>query len=137
MAKEEDMQQRVILYQLLHKHLEELKQQASMLEARLMEFEVTKQALGDFKGIKDSEMLVPLGSGCYAHGRATNSKEILVNIGANLMLSKPVGETSGLLEERIGEIQGMAKELQDQMTNVINQITAIAGDLEQMQHSHK
>lgn len=134
MKNEEDMQQRVILYQLLHKHLEELKQQAAMLEARLMEFEVTKQALGDFKGIKDSELLVPLGSGCYAHGKATNSNELLVNIGANLMVSKPIGETSSLLEERIGEIQGIAKELQEQMASVINQITAIASDLEKMQH---
>ena len=136
MTKEEEMQQKIVLYQLLHKHLEELKQQSVMLEQRFMEFEATKQALGDFKGVNDSELLVPLGSGCYAKSKAVASSELLVNIGANLMVKKPISDTVKLLEERTKEIQELSKGLQEQVDAVISQITAIAGDIENMQHQH-
>lgn len=133
-SKEQEMQQKIVLYQLLNRHLEELKQQASLLESRFAEFESTKQALGDFREIKGSkDILVPLGSGCYAHGKAAESEGMLVNVGSNIMLKKPMKETIKLLEERTEEIQGMTKNLQEQMNSVIGQITSITGELEKMQ----
>ena len=134
MTNQEDMQ-KAVLYQLLHKHLEELKQQGTLLEARFMEFEATKQALGDFKEIKGKDMRVPLGSGCYIKGKGGESADILVNIGANIMIRKPLAETVKLLQERVEEIENYSKNLQEQMKTVIAQINEITADLEKT-HKH-
>lgn len=133
MTNEQDMQQKVILFQLLHKHMEELKQQAALLEQRFMEFGVTKHALGDFKDKRDKDMLDPLGSGCYVFGKAPGSTDLLVNIGANIMIKKPIGETAELLDNRTKEIQDISKNLEEQMANVVGQIGTLTAELEKMQ----
>ncbi len=137
MTEEQEMQQKVVLYQLLQKHMEELRQQKALLEQRFLEFETTRNALGDFRGKDEKELLVPLGSGCYMAGKSAGQPELLVNIGANIMLKKPIPETTKLLEERVKEIQDLSANLESQLMNVAGQIGSLSEEFEKLQQQHR
>ena len=129
--KQEELQQKFVLYQLLQSRIEELKQQIEMLQQKNMEMETTKFALGEINSMKEgNEVLVPLGSGCYVYGKSTNSKKILVDIGAGVMTNKPPEEAQGLVEEKREEIERLILNLQSELIEAANTINTIAPELQ-------
>lgn len=87
-AVQEAMQEKVMLYQILQKHLESLTQNAVMVERRYEELEATKMALEDLAKAKESEILVPLGSGFFTYGKITDSRRMLADTGAGVFIDK-------------------------------------------------
>lgn len=123
---EKDIQEKFVLYQMLNQRLEQIKQHATIIQQKMIEFEVTKQALADLKNVKaETEMLVPLGSGIYSHGKSVPVEKILVDIGAGVMAKKTYEEASSFLEKRKKEIDDAVEMLQGEA----NAITAKLGEI--------
>ncbi len=88
---QEELQQKFVLYQLLNQRLEEIKNHLNVVQHKMIELETTNQALADVGEIKkDTEVLIPLGSGLYTFGKASSSEKLLVDIGAGVMVKKEV-----------------------------------------------
>ena len=126
------MQQKMILFQLLQKHLEELKQRATLIENKFMEIQSTKQALEDLSK-PGKEILVPLGSGCYTKSKTSEKKEILVDLGSGIVANKSEKELHDFLNRKEREIELGSKQVQEEMLNVANQINTIAHEIEHLQ----
>lgn len=128
---QKETQEKLILYQLLQKHLEELRQQTMLLESRVMEIGSTKQALGDAKKITEkNEILIPLGNGCYTHGKIVNSKKILMDIGSGIIIPKENHLAIRLLEGKEKEARELAEDLQKEMSNTMNKMNELGPELE-------
>ena len=135
--KPEDMkqkvQQKLILYQLLQRHLEELRQQALLLERTFIEIETTRQTVSDLKKAKEgNETLVPLGSGFYTHGRVSNTKSLLVDIGVGILVEKDTVSTDDVLDNKRKELENASRELQDEMGNTLKKMNELGMELEKM-----
>ena len=135
--KEREAQQTLILYQLLQNHLEQLKNQAALFERRLMETEITKQTLNDLKKSKESDVLIPLGSGCYSHGSIRNSEKIITDVGAGIFVERETGQTNEILESNKTEIENLSKNLQDEINTTVKRLNDVALQIEQMQKDVK
>ena len=134
MPKENEIQEKVILYQLLQKQLEDMKSQALLIERKLMEFEISKKALSDTKTLKDgSEILIPVGSGTYIHGSAAPSKKVLIDIGANYMISKDISSSETVLESQKSDVEKLNDKLAHEVSEVVNKINTLAMEIEQLQ----
>ena len=103
--QEKEMQEKVILYQLLQRHLESLSQNAVMLERRYEEMEATRMALEDIEKLKGNEILVPLGSGLFSYGKITDSGKMLVDAGAGVFMDKDPDSSKRLLEDKKKELE--------------------------------
>lgn len=137
---EQEMQQKLILYQLLQKHLEELSNQAGMLESKLIEIETTSGTLSDLMGVKERDELVfPLGSGCYGYGRLDDKGKIMVDIGAGNLLNKTPTQAATFLEEKKEEIRKLSERLVREVSEVSSRLNSLAEEIqkESDKHSHK
>jgi prefoldin alpha subunit len=132
MAVDEKAQTKVILYQMLQTEFEELKRQAALIEARMMELETTNHALAEIEGMKsEKETLVPLGSGCYTHGRLSGSG-IILDIGAGIMVKRDMKSARGFIDDRRNEIESAAKKVNLQMNELVRNINELTPEIEKI-----
>jgi prefoldin alpha subunit len=127
---QEAMQEKVILYQILQKHLESLTQNAVMIERRYEEIEATRMALEDIGKAMESEILVPLGSGIFTYGKITDPGRMLADAGAGVFIDKDPEYSKQLLEERKKEMEKLAQDMQSEMAEVSSRLNSLAMELE-------
>jgi prefoldin alpha subunit len=126
--KEEDVQKLYMEFQMLNHQIKQMEKQNEALNSNLMELMVTNQSLDDLNKVKEkSEILVPISSGIYAKTELKDSKNFIVNIGANTALVKDLISTKKIVETQIQEL----KKLQDNLSSQMEEQMAKAASLEQ------
>jgi prefoldin alpha subunit len=129
---QQQFQEQLMLFQLMEKQLEVLKQQINMAESRIIEIETTKSALHDIKDLKEgNETLIPLGSGLYTHAKITN-KEILTELGARVMVKQDIPKATAFLEERKVELDKAAKHIEAQAIEITERLQELGPELQKM-----
>jgi len=128
--KEQEVQQKLVLYQLLQKQLEEFKRQGMLLQSKFTEFESTRLALEDLdKSKNEKDILIPLGSGIFINGR-TKQEDLIIDVGAGVMTRKPLSEASRIINEKKKEIETLSDNLQQNVMGVVAKINEIGEDLQ-------
>ncbi len=126
-----DLQEKFVLYQLLNQRLEEIKQHATIVQHKMIEFETSKNALEELKKVKaDNEVLIPIGSGMYAHGKSVAQEKILVDLGAGVMAKKPLSDASVVLEKRKKELEDVVQLLQAEANAITAKLAEIVPELQ-------
>ena len=135
--KEQEMQEKLILYQLLQKHLEELSNQATLLEGKMLEIETTSSTLSDLRGMKEKgELVFPLGSGCYGYGRLDDNGKIMVDIGAGNLINKTPSQAAAFLEEKKEEIKKLGDRLVKEVSEVSERLNILAEEIQKESEKH-
>lgn len=130
---QKQVQEKIMLYQVLQKQMEEFRQQASLIENRLTELEVTENALKEMKGVSSGdEAMFTLGGGCYGFGKLLINNKVMVEIGSGLVASKTLPDAINFIESRKAEIEGIAKNLQSEVTKVTESINQIGLEIQQL-----
>ena len=131
-VSQERFQEKLLLFQLMEKQLEALRQQGALAEARVVELETTRAALKDIERLKEgNETLIPLGSGLYTKARIT-SKEILTELGASVMLEKDIKKAITFLDERKKELEKAAGHIEEQASEVMERLNELGPELQKM-----
>ncbi|RLI97754.1 MAG: prefoldin subunit alpha, partial [Candidatus Aenigmatarchaeota archaeon] len=124
------LQQKLVVYQLMQRRLEELQQQAMLIERKYKELETTKQTLGDMKKLKKTdEVFFPLGNGVYAKGNVSNDKKLFVELGAGLVTNKTPETATKFIEGKEKEMEKSAKEVQTEIEDTISKLNGIGEEL--------
>ena len=126
-----------MLYQILQKHIETLKERFALLENNMIENATSRQVIGDMKSGSDRDLLIPMGSGFFMHGKSKNGSNLLTNIGSGIFITKPAEEAEQLLDKRKREIEDAQEELQNELNRTVAQLTSIASELEVAMHHGK
>lgn len=121
---DEGLQNEVMLYQLLHRQLGELSARADAAERKLVEAEASKKSLTELGG--PSELLMPIGSGCYAKGSFLSENHMLVDIGAGILLRKSKKDAISFIEGRAAEMAKVKEEIQGEARKVASEMNRIA-----------
>ncbi len=131
--KKEELQQKVILYQLLQKHLEGLRHQVLDNERAFLEIQTTQQALKDFDKKTVDMALIPLGSGCFTNAQITDTERVLMEVGGGIVVKKTISEARAVLEEKEKEAGAVSERLQNEVTQIIKQMNEIAAEVGEAQ----
>ena len=132
-SKEQEIQQKLILYQLLRGHAEELRQNAVLLERMFIETEASQQAINDIKKANEnSDILISLGSGIFTQGKSYNKKNMLADIGAGFLAEKDIDSVNGILDMKRKEIEKASAELNNEIISVFEKMQRLEGELERM-----
>jgi prefoldin alpha subunit len=128
----QELQQKLIVYQILQKHVEELQQQAMLIERRYSELEMAKNTMDDIaKAKKGGEVMFPLGGGVYSKGSVADSNNVMVEMGSGYVARKSVREASDFLESKKNEIEESTKGLQKEMETTVTKMNTIANELKE------
>ncbi|NIO44491.1 MAG: prefoldin subunit alpha [Candidatus Aenigmarchaeota archaeon] len=126
MTKKEDLQKKLIEFQILDANFKMLQERAEILNKKLEELQKTGVAIEELKTTKPEKALIPLGSGNFVYGEIENCDEIIVGVGNGVAIKKKREEALKNLDSRI-------KEIEKDMNDIIKQSSAFVIQLEKVQ----
>lgn len=120
-------------YYTLESQLKNLTEQARSSESALIEHAVTFETLGEFaKSGSDSEILVPLGRDSFARARLIDPGNVLVSVGGDVVLKKPVEEASKLAESKIKSYEQSLQALNTMISSIQQRMSQLGPQLEEL-----
>jgi|GEM_PF-779966 prefoldin alpha subunit len=133
---QEKLQEKLLIYQILKQQMDNVQNQILLIENAFLEIENSKQALTDIKKSKEKDVLIPLGSGCYAKGNVANNRLVLSNIGTGIMVERNIEAVLQDIEQRKTGLEKQFEELQKNMQMLVGEMNSIASDLEAMKNDN-
>jgi prefoldin alpha subunit len=126
MNKKDDIQKKIVEFQILDTNLKMLQEKAGLVNQKLEDLQRTKIAIEDLKNAKPSKALVPLGSGNFVYGSVENCDDIIVGIGSDVAVKKKREKALEFLGSRI-------KDLENDLNTVLKQSSVFVMQLEKVQ----
>ena len=125
---EKRMQELYMELNMANQQLNELQKQIQALEETIQEIEESKKGLNEVsKAEKGKEILVPIVAGIFAKAEIKNSKEFIVNVGANTAVEKSIDDVQTLLDKQLVQMQ----ETQNMFIDNLQKLTVKAKSTEE------
>ena len=119
--KQEELQQKYIQLQLLDKQIRELQQQIQLFDSQAAEIQSIIASIGEFKDVsKGTEILVPISSGIFARAKLEENKDLLMNVGSNVVVNKNFDDAKKLLSDQLDKVKKLQDEWTDELTKLAN-----------------
>ncbi len=129
--KEKIMQEMYMQYQMLDQNIKQMQKQLEMVTGQLYELTVTLSSLDGVQKIDlKKEVLIPLSAGIFAKGSLKTNSELLVNVGANVVVKKDIPSTRNLIQRQIEDV----KKIQEQTIAEIENLAKHASQVEMQLH---
>jgi len=129
--KERKLQEKFMEFQILQQQIAHVQKQIQQLSSQKDEIGNVQQSLSELSGTKvDSEILSPLCSGIFAKARLLDNKELLVNVGNNVVVKKKVPEVKGMLAKQEAEIRKMEEHLAEYLQKLAENGNKIEKELD-------
>ncbi len=121
---DEEMNRLVYEAQQLRGQGEQLQMQLDSIGESVSEATSTIDALKEFK--KNPEMsMVPIGSGVYVKGGKIKASTVLIGVGANVIVERPVDQAIATLEKRIESSKKLASQIQAALGEINSKLEGI------------
>ncbi|MBI2499251.1 prefoldin subunit alpha [Candidatus Woesearchaeota archaeon] len=133
MKDKKEMQHKIIEYQLLQQHIENLQQQGSILNQQNLELSKLSDALTNLENSKqDRDIFSQIGQGIFVKAVLKDTKEILFNVGSDIFINKKVKEASLILENQQREISESLIKLEEQLRKAISRILELQEEIQNL-----
>jgi len=128
MTKEEEITRNLTLIEYYKQQLESIDIQLQYLQSTLADYQRAKITIGQLNTVDDnSELLIPVGAGTFVNGSLKNTSNVLIGVGAGIVIEKTVDEAVIKLEERI-------KRIQENLEKMVSLGQKIQSDAEELSH---
>ncbi len=125
--------------------LEELRKEAEGIQARIIEIQMMKDELSrtieslEFfeKSEGDVEALLNLGGGVFAYVDVKNSRKMLVDVGAGVVVEKEVKEAIETLTKKRQNVEETEKKLKELLEQIAGQMEKIQKEISELAKSAK
>lgn len=121
--KEQHAQKKYMELQLLNQKMQQIQQQVEELEQQVAQLDAISQNLDEFSAVKSgTEILVPIANGVFAKTVATDTQNLLVNVGASVNVQKSIPDVKRLMASQAVEMRSLQEDLNKQL----QQLTGLA-----------
>jgi len=131
--KEEDLQKKIVQFQVLEATFKTLQDRANLINQNLDELRKTKIAIEDLKKTKPNKALIPLGSGNFVYGTIENNENVIVGIGAGIAIKKKREESIEILDNKTREMENVLDDVTTRAQGILEKIEEIQMELEELQ----
>src|SRR3989344_6220769 len=131
--KEKKAQEMYMEFQMLDQHIKQLQKQLQAITQQLMEFESTSMSLEDLQKVPaGKEIFVPLSSGIFAKAEIKDTSELLVNVGANVVVQKDIASAKKLIANQVEEIRKLQKRMMEELEKMTGKAANIEEELQKL-----
>ena len=131
---EKNIQEKYLEFQLLNKKLNELHQQLNLVERQLMDLKLTEENLSNLNKVElGTEIFSSIAPGIFVKSELKDNKEILMNIGASIIVKKTIPDAKKTISEKAEEITGIIKQLSKQIEATNSEMHKIQEELIEFQ----
>lgn len=128
--KEKKAQEIYAEYQAIEQHVKQLQKQLEVLTNQLMEMTATGRSLEELdKTEPGKEILVPLSSGIFVKGNLKNTSELLVNVGANVVVEKDLISAKKLINGQLEEMKKLHMRLVEDLEKTLGKASELESEL--------
>jgi len=100
--KEAEVSRYLALLEMYKDQIESLANQSQIIQAMIEEYNRTKITLDKISNVEDgTEVLVSIGGGAFVNANIKDTKKIVYNIGAEVMVEKTIDDAIRSIDERI------------------------------------
>ncbi len=125
--------------------LEELRKEAEGIQTRIIEIQMMKEELNrtieslEFfeKTEDDVEALLNLGGGVFAYVDVSNSKKMLVDVGAGVVVEKEVKDAIETLSRKKQNVEETEKKLGELLQQITGQMEKVQREISELAKSAK
>tara|TARA_Y100000310_G_scaffold238913_1_gene242456 strand:- start:2917 stop:3288 length:372 start_codon:yes stop_codon:yes gene_type:complete len=104
--------------QLIQQNLMNLKNQINTLNMQIEELKRIKEDLLSIKEVKDKKTFVPLGAGIFLESKLKQPKEVVLNVGANVLVKKDFNSASKILDNQVDELKNIQSQLESELNRL-------------------
>ncbi len=101
--------------QIIQQNLMNLKNQLSTLSMQIEELQKIKEDMLSLKDIKNTESYIPLGAGIFLESEIKQPKEVILNVGANVLVKKDFNSANKILDRQIDELKNIRFQLEKEL----------------------
>lgn len=99
---QEFLQERYVEMQLIERQVGQLRQRVQMVEGEIQEVRASASALNEMSKVKPGEeIMLPLANGIFARGTVQDTKNLLVGVGASIVVERDIPSTKKILDLRL------------------------------------
>ena len=100
--KEAEVSRYLALLEMYKEQIESLTNQSQIIQAMIEEYNRTKITLDRISNVEDgTEVLLSVGGGAFVNANIKDTKKVVYNIGADIMVEKTLEEAVKSIDERI------------------------------------
>jgi prefoldin alpha subunit len=111
-----ELQRAYMEMQAIDGQLKQGNQQVAVLDQQIAEIHAISQSVAEIGEVKEgTEVFVPVANGIFAKATISKSKELLVNVGAGVVVPTPVDGVRKLLDEQAQRVAEAKQEITRQM----------------------
>ena len=131
--KQKELQQKYMEFQMVDQQVKQMQKQLQLVEAQMHELNNTQEYLDDLSKTKEgTDFLAPIASGIFVKGRLAENKELLINVGANVTVSKPVSEVKDMLKTQLNELEEVQQNTAVQFQALTQKAIKLQKELEKL-----
>lgn len=120
---EEFVKQKYMEMQHLDQQMQQIEQHITKIDGQITEVLGTKQSLIEFeKSEKDNEVLMPVANGIFAKAIMKENKKVIINVGGNVAVEKPISEAVRLMDDQLKELEGYKAKMILQLDKLTDQV---------------
>lgn len=127
MTNKKLLQEKYVELQLISMQIKQLEEQLNAIDQKTIELVNLQSALHNLHHAKNNtKSFVPLSPGVFVKGSIENTSEVLLNVGAGVMVRKDTHEAEGSIGKQIGQLEDITLELSQNL----KEMAARAGKIE-------
>lgn len=123
MPEKEELQQKILRHQLIQNRVKALSDRRSFLLSKMLEIQTTLDSMREVGGKKD--MLLTLGSGVFVPAILKGTRNVIVELGANVAVKKNVSEAKDVLEKRKKSLEDAMKSTEEEMVKLNKELVEL------------
>ena len=132
-SNEKKAQQMYLEFQVLDQQIKQLHKQLELVTQQLIELTATNNGLEELKKVKaGKEIFVPISSCIFAKANISDASELLVNVGANVVVSKNIDSTKELIKNQQEEVKKLHKQMAEDLEKMTNHAVQLEDQLQKL-----
>ena len=129
----EQIQQKYMELQVLNQQIKKVHEQFMFLQQQLAELTNLETSLVEMKDIKkDSEVFSSLGSGIFVNSKLTDPENVIVNVGAGVLVKKTLDEAIKLVKTQIGNANTSQAAVKEELTKAATYSEQLSKELNEL-----
>ena len=130
---EKEVRKKYIELQLMEQQMKQLQENAKVLDSQLAELIGVIQSLEDFKSVENKTLLwVPISNGIFTKAELIDNRELMVNVGADVVVKKSAEETKSLIAGQMDEIKKVQQKVVEELQRIAVKAMGIEKELNKL-----
>ena len=130
MGKEEELQKKYMQFQLMASQAQEMREQINVLESKLTELRMLISTLESLPKLnKNASTWSNLGMSTYVNSKLSDTKEVLVNVGAGVFMKKNIPTAIETVKSQISMSETYLEQLVSSLQTISMQAEALQSEL--------